>query len=221
MSYETMQEMGIHIRNTLLTADPAIGMQPAPEQAIREYYLRQNLDPNGQYIGFALRNWKGFSDYGIFSEAAAYAWEKYGLTALFYPVEQPADVACAKKAQSLCRTPAYVLEGCTDPALTIGLLSRLQLCVSMRLHGLIFSAAAGIPFIGASYDPKVTGFMQYMGSDACRDLKDLEVSWLCAQIDAIMADREGNRKLCAHMQQLARRNPETAAKLMNKECPLK
>ena len=219
LSAGTMADMGISIPSTSLTADPAIGLHPAHRQDAADYFKRQGLDPNGRYIGFALRSWKGFDHYLPYAEAAAYAWKKYGLTALFYPIEQPADVNCAKKVRKLCTTPAVVLEGCADPGLTIGVLSHLQLCVSMRLHGLIFSAAAGTPFIGASYDIKVKGFMRYIGSDACRDIQDMETEWLCEQIDRIMADRDGSVKLCLHLQELARTNPAIAAQLMGKEPP--
>jgi len=219
LSAGTMKDMGIQVADTLLTADPAIGLHPAAVQSAKDYFTRQGLDPNGRYIGFALRSWKGFDNYKPYAEAAAYAWKKYGLTALFYPIEQPADVNCARKVHRLCTSPAYVLEGCADPGLTIGVLSRMQLCVSMRLHGLIFAAAAGIPFIGASYDIKVKGFMDYVGSDACRDIKDMETDWLCRQIDRIMADRTGSIKLCLHLQELARHNPEAAARLMGKPIP--
>jgi len=219
LSAGTMSDMGIRVADTSLTADPAIGLHPAEARDAAEYFIRQGLDPDGRYICFALRNWKGFDLYAPYAEAAAYAWEKYQLTALFYPIEQPADVHCAKKVHRLCTTPATVLEGCADPGLTIGVLSRMQLCVSMRLHGLIFAAAAGIPFIGASYDIKVKGFMDYMGSDACRNIQEMETEWLCRQIDKIMADRTGSVRLCLHLQDLARCNPAVSARLMGKDAP--
>lgn len=38
--------------------------------------------------------------------------------------------------------------------------------IGVRLHALILAAAAGVPFVGLSYDPKVSGFCQDAGAPA-------------------------------------------------------
>lgn len=42
----------------------------------------------------------------------------------------------------------------------LSLIGNLDICVSMRLHGLIFSTLMGVYPIGISYDPKIDGFMK-------------------------------------------------------------
>lgn len=43
-------------------------------------------------------------------------------------------------------------------------ISAAQLVVSARLHGCILAAVAGTPFVGLSYDPKVSGFLVQAGA---------------------------------------------------------
>ena len=79
--------------------------------------------------------------------------------------------------------------------LTIAVLGRMRLVCAMRLHALVFSAAADAPFIAASYDIKVSSFMRYIGADACCGLESLDAAWLRAQIDRMMtAPRDAARE---------------------------
>ena len=87
----------------------------------------------------------------------------------------------------------------------------------MRLHALVFSAAAGVPFIATSYDIKVNGFMEYIGcGDACCGLKDLTVEWLCAAIDKIMStdSRRSGEEISRRLIELERENVRAARQLL-------
>jgi polysaccharide pyruvyl transferase CsaB len=50
-----------------------------------------------------------------------------------------------------------------DHRQALALVARAGLVVSARLHGLILAAAAGTPFLGLVYDPKVAGFLADAG----------------------------------------------------------
>ena len=68
-------------------------------------------------------------------------------------------------------------------AQTIGILSRMQVVVSMRLHGLIFSASQGVPLVGIVYDQKVSSFLSYIGQDLYEGLDQLTQERLKDLID--------------------------------------
>ena len=69
----------------------------------------------------------------------------------------------------------------------IGLLSRMRVVVSMRLHALIFAAGQGIPLAGVVYDPKVSAFLRYIGQEQFVDLAELTGDALCSMIDHCIA----------------------------------
>ena len=48
----------------------------------------------------------------------------------------------------------------------VSLISNLDFLIGMRLHALVFSALAGVPFLAVSYDPKVDRFVKGMEGTA-------------------------------------------------------
>jgi len=213
-SLRELQDMGITRPDVRMTADPTLCLSPAGDQAAADLLRSRGLDPDGKYICFALRAWKGLSDYGVFTRAAKYAYEKYGLTAIFLPFEQPTDLRPARMACEGLDTPHAILDGITDVELTLALLRRMQAVCAIRLHALVFAAAAGVPFIGISYDVKVQGFMEYAGNPCCCDLQQVDDAWLCAQIDRAVAEPDFFRGMADRLRETERLNKKAAEELL-------
>lgn len=51
-----------------------------------------------------------------------------------------------------------------DPQLALDTIARSGFVIGVRLHALILAAAAGVPFAGVAYDPKVQGFCDDAGA---------------------------------------------------------
>ncbi|GAA6755136.1 pyruvyl transferase [Thermus sp. 2.9] len=56
------------------------------------------------------------------------------------------------------------IEKTADPRRLLYLAAQAGYVISMRLHGLILAAAAGTPFAGVAYDPKVAAFAKETGA---------------------------------------------------------
>ncbi|BDG16504.1 polysaccharide pyruvyl transferase CsaB [Thermus brockianus] len=56
------------------------------------------------------------------------------------------------------------IEKTSDPRRLLYLTAQAGYVISMRLHGLILAAAAGTPFAGVAYDPKVAAFAKETGA---------------------------------------------------------
>jgi polysaccharide pyruvyl transferase WcaK-like protein len=61
------------------------------------------------------------------------------------------------------KNQADVLKTKLEPEELLSLLTRLSLVVGVRLHSIIFSSMANIPFIALNYDPKVKYFVEDLG----------------------------------------------------------
>ena len=220
-SIEELARFGVTKPEIILASDPALTLPSAPAEEVDAALEAAGAAPKGKYICFALRLWPGFGEKaGVFAAAARHAHEAYGLTPVFLPINHLDDgQAAALVAEKLGDTPHVLLPGPMSSALVIGLMSRMQVVVSMRLHGLIFAAGQGVPLIGVSYDPKVTAFLRCVDA-GCVQLEGLEEGELCRLIDGAAARsgdaaalEENVRKLRA----IEHRSMETAARLLGKE----
>nr|WP_317324418.1 polysaccharide pyruvyl transferase CsaB [uncultured Flavonifractor sp.] len=217
-SREELADMGVTRPEIILSADPTVILPAAPDPVVDGILESQGIDPHGKYIGFSLRPWPGFEEKApIFAAAADYAYEKYGLTPVFLPIERRLDVDAAKLAASHMKAPHHVLTYTGSSDHTIGLFARMQAVISMRLHALVFSAGQGVPLVGVVYDQKISSFLSYIGQDLYTDLEQVTAETLCGYIDAVHA-RIGDSVFLSEgvdrLRQVEERNQETARRLL-------
>ena len=213
-----LEDMGVTRPKIILSADPTVILPAAPPQVVDGILESEGLSPDGRYIGFTLRPWPGFEEKAhIFAAAADYAYETYGLTPVFLPIERRLDVGAAEKAAAFLKAPYHISPETGSSAHTIGLFARMQVTVSMRLHALVFAAGQGVPLVGVVYDQKISSFLSYIGQDLFTDLSELTEEGLKAHIDAACA-RIGDTVFLSggvdRLRQVERRNSETAARLL-------
>ncbi|MCB6365127.1 polysaccharide pyruvyl transferase CsaB [Intestinibacillus massiliensis] len=184
LSRGELTRMGITRPDIRLSADPTIILEPTPRETVDLTLEALGIPPEGRYIGFGLRNWKGLDGVlGEIAEAADYAYEKHGLIPLFVPIEFPSDLYPAQRVAEKLHCPHYTIDTRQPIEMTIGILSRMQAVVGIRLHSLMFSAGHGVPVIGMSYDIKVDGFLKYIGSRTCIQLTDVTAEAMKPLID--------------------------------------
>ena len=219
-SREELEDMGVTNPEIILSADPTVILPAAPEQVVDGILESQGIDPKGRYIGFALRPWPGFEEKAaLFGAAADYAYEKYGLTPVFLPIERRLDVGAARLAAQHMKAPHYILPETGSSDHTLGLFARMQVVVSMRLHALVFAAGQGVPLVGVVYDQKISSFLSYIGQDLYTDLDAVTVEALRAHIDAACG-RIGDEAFLSggvnRLRQVEQRNSETARALLER-----
>ena len=95
-------------------------------------------------------------------------------------------------------------------------MGRMELLVSMRLHALIFAAGQGVPLVGIVYDPKVSGFLDYLGKNRYMDLSAVEASTLRTMTEEALAEGH-NTEAAETLRTLARENETAARQLLEEE----
>lgn len=183
-SLKELESMGVTRPKINLAADTTVILPPASPDVLDGILESCGIPADGQYVGFALRPWPDFErKLNVIAAAADYVYEKHGMTPVFFPMEPRLDLEASKRIMARMKAPHHLINGHFTAGQTIGILSRMKVVVSMRLHGLIFSASQGVPLVGIVYDQKVSSFLSYIGQDLYEDLGSITTESLCSLID--------------------------------------
>ena len=87
--------------------------------------------------------------------------------------------------------------------------------VLLLQYTLIFASGQGIPMVGVVYDPKVSGFLDYLGQDLYLPLQEVSMGTLGDLIDAAMADDAFEAENIDRLRRLAGYNGELAKQLLD------
>ena len=213
LSRKELSDMGVTKPEITVTADPALLLQPAGSGAVDSYFLSNDLSPEGQYAMFVLRPWKQIEQHlQAIADTADAINKAYGLTPVFVALEPTRDLEINRRAAGMLHCKSFVLPAPRDEQLTIGMMKKMRVIVSMRLHALIFASSVGAPLAAISYDPKVTGFMAYLGQKHCMELSDVTKETLCRLVEDTMQAAEPYS--VERLQKLAAENEAAARALL-------
>jgi len=172
-----------------LTADPAFLLRRSGNRtALSEY----KLSDNGYFI-VSVRNWKNLSaDFtGVIAGICDYIADNYNITPVFLPMQRSADSGISREAASKMKNKSVIIERYMSIDETLELVYSAKLCLGMRLHTLIYAASQGVPIIGLVYDPKINGFMDYIGQKMYTDASGVKFEDLKNMTDKCMRNYDG------------------------------
>ena len=110
--------------------------------------------------------------------------------------------------------PYLVIKQPDTDAKMIRLFSRMAIVISMRLHALVFAAGQGVPLLGVVYDPKVNGFMEYLGQKNYVPLEGLTAEKLAAAVETTLHDGVPTQAAVLRLCNLAAENESYLKKLL-------
>ena len=148
-------------------SDLALATMPCEEERLR--FLQEHYGLCNTTEGYVIAVLRGSAPKGY---AGAFAqWlgtlRSEGFLLLFIPMLPKEDLSASlQMARELGGTVACGL-GASD---VVGLASKARLVCGMRLHALVFAAAAGTPFVGFGGDPKIESFCRENGGVYFTDL---------------------------------------------------
>lgn len=216
ISWDLLKEINVVKPEIILAADPAVSLPPVDMFTVRTAFEKAGIPADDKKIIFCIRPWEEFKDYSPIVKAAEYAYEKYGLTAVFLPMEYPRDVAIGKEVAAIIKTPAYASELHHSIEELRGMLASAELAVGMRLHSLIFAASLGTPIVGISYDVKVDSFIKDSGAKHLIRLEGLSADALIDNIDnAIKEGRGAGEETKKLLIELEKKNALCAKRLLD------
>lgn len=211
-SEEFLRELGVTQPKIVLTADPALLIDPSEDHRSAQ---RCGLQAGEKYLMLAVRPWEGFERHvADFAEAVEYARKAYGLTPVLYCMEPKRDEPAARAVAKKLKGDYHLLLAENGGEEVLTLVRRMSLVVSMRLHTLIFAAGQAVPMVGVVYDPKVSAFLDELGQKNYLPLKDATAQALCGQIDASLSQTEHGTAQAKQLRALAAENEALVRQLL-------
>jgi len=198
-SKELLENLGVVQPSIHVNSDPVFLLKEKNfNQTINSHpYIQKLIDSgNRPLIGVSVREYKGYGKdlKKIFAQTADYLIENHKAKIIFFPFKFDEDVHISEEILSLMKNKAEVLKIKLEPEELLSVLSRLSLMVGVRLHSIIFSSMANIPFIAFNYDPKVKYFVENLGLSELLLETDEDISLKNLQ-EKIEYIRENNDKI--------------------------
>jgi len=166
--------------NVSVSADPAFLLDSATEERVDFILKKYDVPADKKYVIISLRSvlnkkekFTGADKERFEEEFAAELAETcaaYDLYPLFIPMQESYDGEICRKVMELAKKGKFI-SGLTVSEM-LALIPRAQFVCGMRLHSLIYSLAAGVPFIALSYDKKVRSFAEYASMPYIIDVPD-------------------------------------------------
>ena len=211
-SRQTLERFGVTVPKCMVTADPALGMQADTERT-PEFLRKNGMDLDQKYALFVLRPWSGMERrLDAVRQAAEYVYRRWDLMPVFMCFEPSRDQNITHTAADGLQVPYKILTGESDCSIACGVIARSQLVVAMRLHALVFACSQDVPMVGISYDPKVSGFMDYAGDPHHLALEELSGERLCSLINQALEQHQSTNNL--RLRALAEENGAIAGKML-------
>jgi len=186
---QLLEDIGVR-RDILITADPALLLEPEPIQD--DALLREGLDPTRYLVAFSVREPGPAAPeidvshyHALLANAADFIVSRWQADIVFMPMERgQMDVQHSHAVISRMQnaTHATVLKGDYSPGQMLTLIGHFQFAVGMRLHFLIFAALQKVPFVALPYASKVSGLLLDLDLDM-PPLDDINSGRLLAIID--------------------------------------
>ena len=195
-SKELLENLGVVKPSIYVNSDPSFLLNKKDINCILENYPHiqelMNSD-NRPIIGVSVREYKGNrSDLKImFAQLADYLIEKYKVKIVFLPFEFDDDVQVSEEILALMKNQADILKIKLEPEELISILSQFSLMIGVRLHSIIFSSMANLPFIAFKYDPKIKNFVAELGlSELLLELDNVSLEKIQEKIEYIRENKD-------------------------------
>jgi polysaccharide pyruvyl transferase CsaB len=224
LSYNELKNLEINKPEIMITADPALTLEPESDAHINQLFLKEGIDPHQQFIGISVRKWVDHEKYEtVIAETADYVVDKYGITPLFIAMHYPGDLVIIDNIISKMKHKSCVIRKKPSVSEMLGIIAKTQMLIGMRLHALIFAASLKIPIVGMVYEPKVEGFMQYIDQVSAGKINSLEPESLKRLIDEVWNNRDSIKdnldKNIAFLKDKSFENARIAMDLIDEKTP--
>lgn len=188
-SKDLLKQIGVR-KPITISADPVLGIKPHRDV----YKYIKDLFGKERAVGVYIRPWQNEESLLNSLEKALKYVLNEGYKVYLIPMYYIQDREIAYKLKSRLGENAILV----DSMLTLDEVAAYTACfdfiIGMRLHSLIMAAAAKVPMIGLSYDPKVTDFLKDIEIPYCIDVEKIGANELIHMLRSLIENQNTQRE---------------------------
>lgn len=211
-SRDEMEKIGV-TKPIEVTGDPAMLLEGVNEKELDKLFKAEGIEMK-KYISVSVRDWKRNApdfENRVGSAIKEFCQER-DLNVVFVPMQYPHDVEISERIASVIGKGAFVPKRQISIREAIGIIGNAEMNIAMRLHAMIYSASEGVKTVGLRYDPKIDGFMNYVGLDGVCSVEkvtkeELFETLVMAYESPVLAD-------CEKLREKAKENTVKAIELL-------
>jgi polysaccharide pyruvyl transferase CsaB len=179
-SKDLLKSLGVH-RPVHLSADPVFLLEPLRNENVEKVIKSHHLGKNGPTVGVNVQDllfWKSESR-KILADTLDTLIKEKGATIVFLPFgaykdgwfnrekSSAVDMAASKNLAALMRGKYSIIADELTPQELLAVIEKLDLVISMRLHGLIMGLNASVPVIALTYEEesKIRNLMERLNQE--------------------------------------------------------
>ena len=204
ISQDELLRLGVTKPEIILTADAAFGIDYDKSDDISALLEKNRIHRNKDYFCIAVRDSKNPEFSKIIAEACDYVSEKYGLYPVFMPFQKSKDSNITQEIQKKMKAESGAFNTECNISELLNFISGAKALLGMRLHSLIYASICRVPLIGLVYDPKVKGFMEYIGQDSYADCDKISADELKKLCDKCLENSDKTKKQLEENYQIMR-----------------
>lgn len=222
-SQAQVDRLGIKGVPVYLSADPALLLDAPDEKQAAEMLEKYSLPERNSYIAVSVRPWdKNDAEFEQkIAELCDYMYEKHALNTVLLPMKPQSDLTLCESIGRRAKCKTYTVSGSPEVSEIMAIISAARAVVGMRLHTLCYALVSCVPCVGIKYDPKIDGFLNYIGIDSLVNASDIDLQKLISLTenavcghDAISAKMKDRR---AELRDLANLSARLAVEMIKSD----
>lgn len=191
ISLEEIKRCNIKKPKVIVTADPAFNLVPSSEERALCLMERFSIPADKRLIVVSVRECPGIMN--DFSEKMASAIDgiaQKGYYPVFIPMQISNDLNLSLEIANKMQNRSSIIDKEIEVSDMLSIIGKADIACGMRLHMLIFASVMKVPMAGIAYDPKIKGFMDYMGQTTYVELDNFNEDDFLEALDYCHKNKE-------------------------------
>ena len=184
-SKDFLESIGVEANKIFLSTDPVINLKAGED-------IKKQQNGNKK-ICFSLRNWKNTDVSDKISKVADKLINS-GIECYFIPFYYNEDLDLIDQVEKNIKDRAVYYKERLSINEAFDIIKNMDVMVGVRLHSLIFAAAANVPFVAVSYDHKVDHFVNSVNMKVACKIDNIDVELLCDEIIKKLENEDEEKK---------------------------